>query len=280
MPICIKGHFVKNNIAYLQHNNKIALFRQHTVFSFVATGISVKGKAVAGIISQPYFNYQQRDGTTELQLGRTIWGVVGMGVFGMETTPPPEEQNIICTTRSHSNKNVNLSVDSCEPTQVLRVGGSGNKVLHLLEGKAHAYVFASPGTKKWDTCGPEAILHANGGKLTDMHGHYYQYDSTVQVKNSGGVLATAREEEHHWYRGRIPQAVQENLPTEGPPVWQLANQLAAKLKFVEAPLLLKLVAASVSVVEKAGDIVRQIMKQGELGIVEKGLNDLQTEADR
>lgn len=32
-----------------------------------------------------------------------------------------------------------------------------------MEGKAHAYVFASDGCKRWDTCAPEAILHAVGG---------------------------------------------------------------------------------------------------------------------
>lgn len=45
-----------------------------------------------------------------------------------------------------------------------------DQVLLLLDGKVHAYVFASPGCKKWDTCGPEALLKAKGGTLTDMHG--------------------------------------------------------------------------------------------------------------
>lgn len=38
------------------------------------------------------------------------------------------------------------------------------QIIQLVEGKASAYVFASPGCKKWDTCAPEAILHAVGGK--------------------------------------------------------------------------------------------------------------------
>ena len=53
-----------------------------------------------------------------------------------------------------------------QPDEVLRQGGAGNKVLRVIEGDAHAYVFASPGTKKWDTCAPEAILVAMGGRLT------------------------------------------------------------------------------------------------------------------
>lgn len=44
--------------------------------------------------------------------------------------------------------------------------------------------------------------------------------------------------------------------------------------------LLELVAVSVKAADHAGTIVRDIMKQGDLGIVDKGINDLQTEADR
>jgi 3'(2'), 5'-bisphosphate nucleotidase len=86
------------------------------------------------------------------------------------------------------------------------------QVLLILEGKAHAYVFASPGCKKWDTCAPEAILHAAGGKLTDLHGNNFTYEATVQRRNTGGVLGTPRAEDHQWYMDRIPAEVREALP--------------------------------------------------------------------
>lgn len=35
-------------------------------------------------------------------------------------------------------------------------------MIMLLEGAADAYVFPSLGTKKWDTCAPQAILEAAG----------------------------------------------------------------------------------------------------------------------
>ena len=140
--------------------------------------------------------------------------MVGIGSFGFTRRSLPEDQNIICTTRSHSNKNVNMAVESCDPTEVLRVGGSGHKVLLLLEGLAHAYVFASPGTKKWDTCAPEAILHASGGKLTDLHGNQYQYGSGVEKKNKGGVLATAQSVPHGRYLQAIPDQVKSELPSD------------------------------------------------------------------
>lgn len=85
----------------------------------------------------------------------------------------------------------------------------------LLEGKAHAYVFASPGCKKWDTCAPEAVLHAAGGKLTDIHGNAILYHATVQRRNMGGVLATlslTHHRDHQWYISRIPQSAKDSLP--------------------------------------------------------------------
>lgn len=41
-----------------------------------------------------------------------------------------------------------------------------SQIIQLVEGKASAYVFASPGCKKWDTCATEAILHAVGGTMS------------------------------------------------------------------------------------------------------------------
>ena len=99
------------------------------------------------------------------KLGRTFYGVVGAGTVGITKTLPPSVGRICTTTRSHSNKLVNAALLAVDPTEVLKVGGSGHKVILLIEGKAHAYIFPSPGTKKWDTCAPEAILHALGGKV-------------------------------------------------------------------------------------------------------------------
>ena len=73
-----------------------------------------------------------------------------------------------------------------------------------MEGQAHCYVFCSPGCKKWDTCAPEAILHAIGGKLTDIKGNFYQYHADVGHVNEWGILATAKNDEHEGYLNMIP----------------------------------------------------------------------------
>lgn len=175
----------------------------------VLIGIAYGGRAIAGVINQPFYNYQLGAGAA---LGRTMWGVLGLGAFGFKLQEAPADKRIVTTTRSHSNKTVTDCVNAMEPHEVIRVGGAGNKIIQLIEGKASAYVFASPGCKKWDTCAPEAILHAVGGKLTDMFGNSYGYNADVKHMNSAGVLATLRN--HDYYVSRVPQSVLQALKSD------------------------------------------------------------------
>ncbi|XP_017484896.1 PREDICTED: 3'(2'),5'-bisphosphate nucleotidase 1-like [Rhagoletis zephyria] len=171
----------------------------------VLIGVAIKDRAVGGVIYQPY--YKQTNGS----LGRTIWGLKGLGTGGIEPKTAPKGQMIITTTRSHLTPLVQQALDALSPTEVIKVGGAGFKVLQLLEGKAHAYVFASPGCKRWDTCAPEAVLEAWGGTLTDLAGIHYSYAANVEFKNRMGVLATIPEISHSDIAGKVPKEVLEAL---------------------------------------------------------------------
>lgn len=157
------------------------------------------------MIHQPYFKNLSGD------LGRTIWGLKDLGTGGYNPKKPPENKFIITTTRSHSNALVQDALDSIRPDEVIRVGGAGFKILQLIEGKAHAYVFASAGCKKWDTCAGEAILEAHGGILTDMVGRHYNYGKTVGYPNESGVLATAKGVSHDDLVEKIPDHVKNAM---------------------------------------------------------------------
>lgn len=171
----------------------------------VLIGVAVNNQAVAGVIHQPY--YENSSG----ELGRTIWGVKGLGIGGMKAVTPPANEFTVITTRSHSNKLVSEAIEALNPTNVIRCGGAGFKVLQLLEGKAHSYVFASAGCKRWDTCAPEAVLEAAGGVLTDIHGDHYDYRQTENVTNTKGVLGTAIGTKHEDVLAKIPKAVKDAL---------------------------------------------------------------------
>lgn len=42
-------------------------------------GVAVNGKALGGVIHQPFFGHELEN---TAELGRTIWGYVGLGAFG------------------------------------------------------------------------------------------------------------------------------------------------------------------------------------------------------
>lgn len=171
----------------------------------VLIGISALGKSVAGVIHQPFFEYQQNPKPS----GRTVWSIVGLNAFGVEKSEIVPGRRIVTTTKSHSNKAVLEAVQAVEPDEIIRTGGAGYKVLQVIEGAADAYVFASPGCKKWDTCAPESVLRAFGGTLTDICGTDIAYDNLSEYKNLTGVLATRAE--HQSYVSKIPDSVKETL---------------------------------------------------------------------
>jgi len=54
------------------------------------------------------------------------------GCFGFERKLPDPAERVVVTTRSHDTEAVRKCIAACEPTEVIRVGGAGHKVLQLL----------------------------------------------------------------------------------------------------------------------------------------------------
>lgn len=44
-------------------------------------GVAVGKRAVAGVVHQPYYNYKSE--IPGVEMGRTMWGIVGAGIGGM-----------------------------------------------------------------------------------------------------------------------------------------------------------------------------------------------------
>ncbi|KAG5881398.1 hypothetical protein JTB14_012014 [Gonioctena quinquepunctata] len=174
----------------------------------VLIGVAVEGRAVAGVIHQPYYNYKTSADTP----GRTLWGLVGSGVGGFTPVDPPQDKFVITTSRSHRDNMVSNALKALEPDEIISVGGAGHKVLVVLEGRAHAYVYASKGCKKWDTCAPEAILEASGGQLTDIHGKHYSYAKDVAFPDAQGIFATSRTVDHKVLLAKLPQEIRDAFP--------------------------------------------------------------------
>jgi len=97
----------------------------------------------------------------------------------------------------HGDAVVQKALEMIHPDQVIKVGGAGHKALLVLDGTADVYLFPTKGTKKWDTCAPEAVLVAAGGELTDKDGKKLRYFSNSEASNSNGIVASFRDHEKH-----------------------------------------------------------------------------------
>jgi 3'(2'), 5'-bisphosphate nucleotidase len=72
-------------------------------------------------------------------------------------------------------------------------------------GKADIYLYPVPGTKKWDTCAPEALLNLNGGVMTDRFGKKISYNPKEDHNNTSGCVCT-REAKNH---ARVIDAIKD-----------------------------------------------------------------------
>lgn len=176
----------------------------------VLIGLSVSGKAIAGVVHQPFYGY--KSGMDKVT-GRTMWGLVDHGCFGVERKQNLEDKFVVTTTASHGNKDIEDSLKSLGADSILKVGGAGHKVLLVIEGTANAYVFASNGCKRWDTCAPEALLKSLGGRLTDICGNdiEYSYRADENYQNYLGVVASSDSSVHSRIIKNIPQDIKERL---------------------------------------------------------------------
>ncbi|KJE91889.1 bisphosphate nucleotidase 1 [Capsaspora owczarzaki ATCC 30864] len=159
----------------------------------VLIGIAINGTPEAGVIHQPFFK------AANSVTGRTIWAAHGLGVHGTEVKwrNVARDGRIVATTRSHPSPAIERALAAAQPASIVRIGGAGNKIVHILDGDFDAYLFPSPGTSKWDTCAGEAILRAAGGHLTDQSGASYDYSAKAELANARGVVASLSD--HAFY---------------------------------------------------------------------------------
>lgn len=169
----------------------------------VLVGVSIGGTPAFGVVLQPFYENESQ---------RCFFGAPSAGAYvcqyngGVETatewskvtaTSTSEASMVVGTTRSHGRPEIESAIKISKATDVHRVGGAGNKALLIIEGKIDCYLFPVVGTKRWDTCAPQAILEAVGGVMTDKNGNNYNYSSDrAVVKNLLGVVACLDKAKH------------------------------------------------------------------------------------
>ncbi len=92
-------------------------------------------------------------------------------------------------SRSHRSALVGEMAERLGVRHEIQRGSVGIKLGLVASGEVELYLHPSAGTKRWDACGPDAILKGAGGRLTDFYGRPIDYDSS-EVQNRAGLLAS------------------------------------------------------------------------------------------
>ena len=70
-------------------------------------------------------------------------------------------------------------------------GSVGLKLCQIAEAERDLYVNPTSRCKVWDTCAPEAILTAAGGRMSDIHGDPLRYDLADPSRSTGLVASNS-----------------------------------------------------------------------------------------
>jgi 3'(2'), 5'-bisphosphate nucleotidase len=150
----------------------------------VMIGLAIEGEARLGVVYQPTEEklYTGVVGDEALLIQR---GVHRLLHVSSESDPARATMAI---SRSHLSATTESIRRLLGIEQTIQTGSIGIKVGLVCEGVADVYV-QGRGTSLWDTCGPEAILRAAGGKMTDSLGNAFRYN-VEDVRNLQGVIAS------------------------------------------------------------------------------------------
>jgi 3'(2'), 5'-bisphosphate nucleotidase len=165
----------------------------------VMIGLAVGGRATLGAVVMPAG-------------GEAIAGRVGASAFAEDAqgvrrplsvskVSDPRDATIV-VSRSHRPPLLDPLIERLGIRKVVPCGSVGVKVSRLVLAQADLYVHDGGGAKRWDTCAPEAVLAAAGGRFTDLHGAPIDYASTDLVLRTG-IVAT---------NGALHDAVLSALP--------------------------------------------------------------------
>ena len=152
----------------------------------VMIGLCLEGRPTLGAVAHPSTG--------------VVWsGVVGQGAWRdqpdgtrmpMQTSALAEPRGVrIVVSKSRRSPQIDAFRLALGVTDEMNVGSVGLKVALVCQGERDLYLYPGEQTKLWDTCAPEAILIAAGGRMSDMDGRPLVY-AQADLNNRGGVVAS------------------------------------------------------------------------------------------
>jgi 3'(2'), 5'-bisphosphate nucleotidase len=152
----------------------------------VMIGLCVEGRPVVGAVAQPATGH--------------LWlGAVGVGAWKEVSGAAREPLRVstvgeasairLVASKSHRSDYYARFREALGISDELALGSVGLKVAMIAQASRDLYVYPGTQTKIWDSCGPEAILTAAGGTVTDTDGNPLCY-TRAELKNPRGVVAS------------------------------------------------------------------------------------------
>jgi 3'(2'), 5'-bisphosphate nucleotidase len=150
----------------------------------VMIGLAIEGSAKLGVVFQPSKDKLYR-------------GVVGQGA-SLEQAGQKHDLRVserragselrLVTSRSHRSRTTDELVSKLGIKHESISGSVGLKVGLIAEQVADIYVHVSDKSSAWDTCGPEAVLIAAGGRFRDLGGEPFVYGKS-DLRTRRGIYA-------------------------------------------------------------------------------------------
>jgi 3'(2'), 5'-bisphosphate nucleotidase len=152
----------------------------------VMIGLAVDGRPVVGAVAHPLSE-------------KVFAGVVGAGAWvedaagartPLHTSTIERAPGIrLVASKTHRTQRIDKIKKALQIEDEINVGSVGLKIGLVTEAQRDLYVYTGGRTKIWDTCGPEAVLSAAGGKMTDVDGNALVYDRE-DLYNRRGIVAS------------------------------------------------------------------------------------------
>jgi 3'(2'), 5'-bisphosphate nucleotidase len=160
----------------------------------VMIGLAVEGRAALGVVVMP---------TT----GEVLAGIIGEGAAAatvafiedasgsrrplrVSSVSDPSQATLM-VSRSHRPPLIEPLAARLGITRMIACGSVGVKVARVVTAQADLYVHDGGGPKRWDSCAPEAILRAAGGRFTDLDGALIDYASADLPLRRGIIASNA-----------------------------------------------------------------------------------------
>jgi 3'(2'), 5'-bisphosphate nucleotidase len=152
----------------------------------VMIGLCLQGEPVLGVVHQPT---AARTFFATAEAPAQVQHAEGTALLLQVSTTSDPSQCRLAASASHRSADIDRVKDLLGIRDELNVGSVGLKLCLIALGARDLYVNPAAKTKAWDTCAPQVILGAAGGKLSDLYGDPIDY-RCADLRHHRGLVAS------------------------------------------------------------------------------------------